>query len=150
MLFVTKVAPIISYFFLLRQKKKKERKKDSHYQYPRFLLRALSHPTVTAFPNPPKLRSPFPSCVDALSWNQHRSRFSRWSASSLLSRCSDTRPRQISTPIGHKPLTTEIHANPMETEYGPGLCSSPKGNLFFCLCYTTSALQSYWLQFFTA
>jgi hypothetical protein len=56
MLFVTIVAPIISYFFLLRQKKKK----DIRYQYPRLLLRALSHPTVTAFPHTPPHPTPPP------------------------------------------------------------------------------------------
>jgi hypothetical protein len=94
-LFTSKLALIP--IFLLR------RKKDSCYQYTRFPSKSLVTPNCHQSTDPPA--PPLsPAVLLHYLGTQHRSRFSRWSASSLLSRCCDTRPPQI--PTAPRPQTT--------------------------------------------
>jgi hypothetical protein len=124
-LFTAKLALIP--IFLLR------RKKTVAISTLVFPSRTLSHPTVTDLPTPPAS----PLSTDVLLHylgTQHRSRFSRWSASSLLSCCCDTRPPQIPKPPRpqtRSPLTTEIHPNPTDSEYERVFFNYPKKTLFF-------------------
>lgn len=144
MLFVTKVTPIISYFFLLRPKKERQSLSVSS-----FSAQSPVTPNCHRFSKPPHNSGhPFPAVwmhyLETSIAQAFQDGVRLLSCHVALTRVHD----RFQPPSATSPSPLKSTPILRETGYGPGLCSSPKGNQFFCLCYTTSAIQSYWLQIF--